>query len=306
MEWETGPAMPVGMSGYLQSVVIETTVYVGGGHANYADREAVVMCYNSNTGKWKKLSEYCSRHFAMAMLKGQLVLVGGCNHDYEDSGTLGIWDTAEEQWKFPWQPMPTRRSNSSAVGWSHWLVVAGGVTAGHEVVASVELLDTRGAGQWMKAPPTPEPLTKMRTCLITGTWYLLGGSVTQKMFSVSVSSLVAHATSGHREDHSLVWSEHVGLKTSYPFCWKGTLYAVRGCGHERDSRADENSEGIDGGIYSYSMNGWIKECCFPMALSHCTCSITASNQLLVAGGYHGTSARSFVSISRSSYLGNLQ
>ena len=29
--------MPIGMSGYMQSVVVEGVVYVGGGHTNYVD-----------------------------------------------------------------------------------------------------------------------------------------------------------------------------------------------------------------------------------------------------------------------------
>jgi len=304
IEWETGPAMPVGMSGYVQSVVIESTVYVGGGHANYADSEAIVMSYNSSTSKWRKLPRYPSRHFAMAVLEGQLVLVGGCSHDYEDSDGVGVWDVAAEEWKFPWLPMPTRRSDSSAVGWSHWLVVAGGTAAG-QTVASVELLDTRGVGQWMEAPPTPQPFTGMRSCLVTGTWYLLGGSGAHNMFCVSVSSLIARATNGRRENN-LWWNEQVGLKNSYPFCWKGELYGVRGSDGEGDSEICSDNNG--GGIYHYSIhsNSWIKACWLPPTLSNCTCSVTASNQLLVAGGYHGTSMRSFVTISRSTYFGSLQ
>ena len=150
--------MPIGMSGYMQSVVVESVVYVGGGHTNYVDCESIVMAYDSSTGKWSKLPRYFARRFAMAVLDGQLVLVGGCNHGYEDTNLLGVWYSVRREWSHPYSPMPTLRSDSSAVGWHQWLLVAGGMSVGHSI-ATVEVMDTANGGQWSTAPSIPTPCT---------------------------------------------------------------------------------------------------------------------------------------------------
>ena len=71
--------MPFRMGDYVQSVVVEETVYVGGGHVsgnNY------VMAYDISTGKWTTLPPYRTYYFAMTAINNQLVLVGGFEHGY--------------------------------------------------------------------------------------------------------------------------------------------------------------------------------------------------------------------------------
>ena len=54
-----GPDMPYRMGGYVQSVVVEETVYVGGGGAGFlSDNGHIVMTYCISTGKWATLPPY--------------------------------------------------------------------------------------------------------------------------------------------------------------------------------------------------------------------------------------------------------
>ena len=50
---------PFGMSDYVQSVVVQGKVYVGGGEAGFmSDDLEIVMEYEISSGKWTKLSPY--------------------------------------------------------------------------------------------------------------------------------------------------------------------------------------------------------------------------------------------------------
>ena len=64
--------MPIGMSGYVQSVVVQGRVYVGGGGAGYGSPDNyIVMEYDISSAKWTKLPPYGARHFAMAVINNQ-------------------------------------------------------------------------------------------------------------------------------------------------------------------------------------------------------------------------------------------
>ena len=69
--------MPFGMSDYVQSVVVEGTVYVGGGLAGHgSDNNYIVMTYNISTGKWATLPPYRAGYFAMTAINNQLGVSG--------------------------------------------------------------------------------------------------------------------------------------------------------------------------------------------------------------------------------------
>ena len=70
--------MPFGMGGYVQSVLVEGTVYVGGGVTGYDDNDYIVMAYVISSEQWTKLPPYRTCYdFALTVISNQLVLVGG-------------------------------------------------------------------------------------------------------------------------------------------------------------------------------------------------------------------------------------
>ena len=81
--------MPFGMREYVQSVVVEGTVYVGGGSAD-KDNDYIVMTYDISTGKWATLPPYRARGFAMTSINNQLVLVGGSEHGHKSKVVGGV------------------------------------------------------------------------------------------------------------------------------------------------------------------------------------------------------------------------
>ncbi len=80
LNWRRGPDMPFDMGGYIQSVVINGMVYVGGGWTIRDENEYIVMTYDTHSGRWGTLPPY-TRSFGMTVIRDQLVLMGGLDED---------------------------------------------------------------------------------------------------------------------------------------------------------------------------------------------------------------------------------
>ena len=84
LDWRCGPDMPYSMSGYIQSVEVDGTVYVGGGDADKDAVDYTVMAYDTQSFKWHTLPPYSAVWFAMTTINNKLILVGGYR-DYDDT-----------------------------------------------------------------------------------------------------------------------------------------------------------------------------------------------------------------------------
>ena len=227
--------MPFGMGGYVQSVVVQGRVYVGGGWAGSgSDRNYIVMEYDISSGKWAKLPPYRARDFVMTVINNQLVLVGGLGHGGR-SKVLGVWRAESKEWTHPYPDMPTARSECSAVVYNEWLAVAGGWDGR---TLSVEVMNT-DSKQWYVAPPTPTPWSGMRTAIVGDTCYFMGGYTggsivaTTVVYSVSLPALISQLRSldsRERGEQHQIWKEVPGLQTtrSTPLSIRGSLLAVGG------------------------------------------------------------------------------
>lgn len=299
VKWTSGPDMPFGLSGHIQSVAVQGTVYVGGGYANYVDDECIVMAYGTCAGTWHKLTQYRARRFAMVGISNQLVVVGGCSRGYEDSNMLGMWDVCSRQWTHPYPPMPTARSDTSAVAHEQWLLVAGGMSQGY-CVSIVEVLDLDNKW-WFSVQSTPTPWSTMKSTLVGDTWYLMGGYVedggsTDTVYSIHLPSLLSRDKSSiSRPRHTWKIISGLGLNNSSPLCIGGFLLAVGGMGVENSSNVSN--------IHRYlpDTDEWVRVAELPSALNNCTCTVTSDGEVVVAGGYYNTVVQ--VSISKYVYIG---
>ena len=282
LSWRRGPDMSFWMGDYVQSVVVEGTVYVGGGNAGIgSDNDYIVMTYDISTGKWTTLPRYRARHFAMTAINNQLVLVGGYKHGVS-SKVLGVWDADKKQWIHPYPEMHTARSSCSAVVYKEWLVVAGGWTG--EMLSSVEVMNTNSK-QWYAGPPTPTPWYCMRTAVVGDTCYFMGGVIsggsTDKVYTLSLSALTSGLTSKEpRKNESLMWSEISGLKPIYstPLSINGSLLAVGGS--NKDCKAVTAIH-----LYQPGTGKWVKVGDLSTPRRDCICAKITDKEMLVAGGY---------------------
>ena len=274
--------MPFGMEGYAQSVVVEGTVYVGGGYAGLgSDNNYIVMTYDISTGKWATLPPYRARDFAMTAINNQLVLVGGEEHGSR-SKVVGVWDADNKQWTNPYPEMHTARSQCSAVVHNEWLVVAGGRPSGGKLL-SVEVMNTNSK-QWYAGPPIPIPWNSMKTATFGDECYFMGGynatGSTNTVYSVSLSALTTSLNSSTRKGQ--IWKEISGLQTTYstPLSISGSLLAVGG----RD-KGRKNVTAIH--LYQPDTGEWVKVGDLPTPRYNSTCAMITNREMVVAGGLSG-------------------
>ena len=279
VKWTRSPRMPFGMCGYIQSVTIQETVYVGGGFAGVTSHNNYkVMAYNTHSRKWHKLHPYRAEGFAMVVINNQLVLVGGYDMANHSTNQLSMWDTGSSQWTRPYAPMPTAHIFPSAVVYKQWLIVAGGLTGSHKL-STVEVLDV-ASNQWYSAPSTPITWSRMKSTILGDMWYLMGGNCDDKhdiVYSVSLPDLISH-TSG--STHHDMWKKisGLGLHCSTLLCMDGVLLAVGG-------KRDKDKESVST-IQRYvpETKEWVEVGQLPSPLHHCTCTFTLDKKLLVFGG----------------------
>ncbi len=273
--------MPVAMNGYIQSVEINDTVYVGGGLTDRDEDEYIVMAYNTQSCQWHTLPPYSTRLFAMTTINNKLVVVGGINIDLSDSSELGEWQSDSNQWTRPFPPMPTLHYWPSATSYKHWLVVAGGYH--RDCLQIVEVLDVSNM-QWSTGPPTPTPWVRMKSTTIGDTWYLMGGRCEKlwqnitDVYSVSLVALVSRSSS----DSSNIWNKLPSLNCtdSCPLNIGGSLLAVGG----EDMKSKKSVSTIQ--RYDPETNTWVQAGQLPHAVYGCTCIMT-SGKVHVMGGYDG-------------------
>ncbi len=270
--------MPVVMSGYIQSVEINDTVYVGGGGTDRDEDDYIVMAYNTQSCQWHTLPPYSTCLFAMTTINNKLVVVGGSNRDHSVSSELGEWQPDSNKWTHPFPPMPTPRYVPSATSYKHWLVVAGGY---HGVcLQTVEVLDVSNM-QWSTGPSTPTPWYSMKSTTIGDTWYLMGGwceirlQYSPDVYSVSLEALVSHSSS----DRSNIWNKLPSLNCTFscPLNIGGSLLAVGG----EDMKSKESMSTIQ--RYVPETNTWVQAGQLPHAVGDCTCIMT-SDKVHVMGG----------------------
>ena len=274
--------MPFGMVDYVQSVVVQGRVYVGGGEAG-CDKY-IVMEYDISSEKWAKLPPYRACYFAMTVINNQLVLVGGWEHGVR-SKVLGVWRAESKEWTHPYPDMPTARSHCSAVVYNEWLAVAGGWYGGR--LSSVEVMNT-DSKQWYAAPPTPTPWSHMWTAIVGDTCYFMGGLTAGSydyntvVYSVSLPALISQLPSldsRERGKQHQIWKEIPGLPTtrSTPLSIRGSLLAVGG--------RDEYDKAVSAILlYQPDTEEWVKVGDLAIPQYDCTCAMITDTEMLVAGG----------------------
>ena len=119
----------------------------------------------------------------MAVVQGKLYLVGGFKPSQDEySSQVCHWNEEGKHWSSINRNLPVPRCDAAAIGYSRYLIVAGGFNG--EPLDSVNILDCENFGQWQSLCSLPSPayalqstayisVTRTRTIAL---WYLLGSS----------------------------------------------------------------------------------------------------------------------------------
>ena len=264
---------------FANAVILNGMVYCGG---NDPSTYAPVQ-YNPESGEWSVLSAPV-RGFSMTSLNGQLVLVGGG----DNKNKITVWDSGRNEWVQPYPAIPTRRSQSAAVGYQNYLIVACG-----NYRDLVEVLDS-SSGRWYSAQPVPVGGHCMSSVVVGDRWYLssFGGWKDKKehIFWAHLPSLISSATSAHTNTTS-IWHELPTPPVEWPtlLVLQGYLLLVGGRGGVQKLHR-----------YDPETRQW-RECGkLPVGLDAPCCTVLPSGDLMVAGGETGRS------ISKTCWIGNIK
>ena len=278
--------MPFGMFSYPEVVVLEGKVYIGGGSSISGREDHIVMVYDTSCDDWSTLPPYKFHLFAMTVVNGKLVLVGGADKQSDKkTNMLGVWNKERQGWvdnKFP--PMHTARSGAAVVTHNNrWIMVAGGCGNDKVTSTSVEILDT-SAGQWYHASaPLPQQLYKMSSAKIGNVWYLLGGycntRVLHLVLSISLDNLISQVVITTPVPLSLPWQSlpDTPLAGSTALAFKGALLAVGG-----EQEVERGSSAIH--LYHCQSRRWMKVGELPTERKECGCMVLPSGEVFIVGG----------------------
>ena len=285
LKWRRGKDIPIaGMYG-VNAIVIHGVVYCGGGSITCDD----VVQYYPESGEWRKFPRSPGlRGFAMTSLNRQLVLVG---HHGDDEKRITVWDSGHREWVHPYPPMPTKRSQSAAVGYQNYLIVA----CGWYERDIVEVLDS-SSGRWYSAQPVPVGGHIMSSAVIGDHWYLSSFACWKDekghIFWAHLPTLISSATSPHTNTAS-VWHELPTPPVEEPTLLdlQGHLLLVGGKGKVQELHR-----------YDPETKQW-RECGqLPVGMSVPCCAVLPSGELMVAGGLTGDT----MTYSKRTWIGRLE
>ena len=271
-----------------QAVTVEGILYINdiGGlcHGCYIHR------YDLQTQKWLELLQYQYRQFTMTAVSSQLTLVGGRDVSTGKSiNTVAVYSTSQRSWKQSYPPMNTPRYLPAVSTYRQHLVIAGGRDHPYGTdLALVEILDTSSPhSQWVSVTPLPVSCRQMSAAIIQDTLYLLGGTLGNKVLSLSLLNLTQTA------EPPTQWCtlSDTPLEHSTAIAAHGSLLVVGG------SHGGQRKSAIH--MYDQEKNAWNKVGDLCTERESCACCLLPSGEILVAGGGGSTSQVDVATVSCS-------
>ena len=214
LHWTVGADIPSSMKN-AQGVYYNSQLYVGGGFTGRTKADAIVFVYAPGVDMWKLLPSSSLKMFGMAILQGQLLLVGGKEINStksEFTNKLIAWNGDDQLWTSPYPPMQVARASPVAFGLRQWLVVSGGKRGSLDYSVEVLNSDTR---QWSMLAPLPVKSFAHTSAICVNTWYLLresDGAVFKTDVRKLINGSTVHATRhcngcGQDESPDATWTQ---------------------------------------------------------------------------------------------------
>lgn len=275
-----------------QAVILGDRLYIGGGYTSGSRRnEARLYIYAPTTNTCTALdTPVC--HYALVTYHYQVVLIGGTKYVGEpsigpDSNQLWTLDKQNVCQTENLPPMSIRRSLVSAVNYGEYLLVAGGQSGG-KLCDIVEVYSNRA---WLIAKPLLKPCRSMKSCVLDGCWYLMGGNSTTGLdyfcdvFFAPLDSLLASCQSTETSQPSSVWKRLIDVphNRSVPVVIGSRLTAIGGT--RRDPQPVSS-------IHAFSpyTKSWVNIGNLPAAGCDICTIVLSTREILVIGGFvNGTS-----------------
>lgn len=297
LQWQKAERAPRGVdSSYGTAVVFGTKVY-------FYHMSDEIRFYDITSHQWTSIPSPPKIGYSLAVVNNKLTAIGGgyflhyTNKLYSLNG-VGI----DLSWNEDFRPMPTKRSNTTALSTETVLVVAGGKKTGSifgdKESLSVEVMNTETL-QWSSASPFPTSLYDASAALCNGCIYVAamrqlnnsnpadGLLPSRQVYTCTVNDLLqscsrpllAHLTSALSISPKSIWKRVADLPVTETACVSvhGQLLSIGG----RDSEGDATSA-----VYMYDSvaDSW-------NVISHlltprikCFAAVFPDNNIMVMGG----------------------
>ena len=221
--------------------------------------------------------------------------------EFIDEGRFGpvtnkLWTLTEHgQWRETLPPMRTKRQHASAVEFAGNILVAGGKDDKGRYTNIVEVYNGH---HWAKAQCLPKACYDMKSTVLNGHWYLMGGERQgwrqgEEVYYASLDSLVASCQPSEKPLPS-VWKRlpHVPHGESSTAVFGNRLITVGGYPSSTSS------------IHAYSPHtqSWVHVGDMPVIL-HSTCTaVLPTGELMVIGRFNVSSRE--LRVHKASFNGN--
>ena len=119
------------------------------------NKRPTVHSYTPSTDEWVELPSPPVEDFGLAVLKGQLLLVGGKDNSTKKStNTILLLDETSGDWVEAHPPMPLCMWSATVVGYGDYLIVTCGFDDDWDMKGDVHILDAVNK-KWISASPLP-------------------------------------------------------------------------------------------------------------------------------------------------------
>ena len=281
----------MGMNG-AHSLWLEDKLYVGGGvTSGDTEDDAKLYIYTPSTDTWDTMNTPV-HWFALITYHSHLVLVGGLDHG---SGSFSnkLWTlTSHNQWREILPPMTVKRSSASAVQYAKNIIVAGGMG---DQRREIDIVEVYNGHHWTIAQCLPKPCQRIKSTVLSGHWYLMGGYGQGKIvYCTSLSSLVASRQISAKPLPS-VWKRltDVPHESASPTVFGNRLIVVGGGG-----------DPLTSSIHAYSPHtqSWIHVGNVPVEVCFTSPFALPIRRLMVIGGMSESTLES--SVYQATFNGN--
>ena len=252
--------------------------------AYFMDKQGNIICYDFETEKWKTLQKGVYWSSGLAVIKGQLSTVGGCDWDpsllytvfkrKDFKVTKKLLTLQSHKWVEVYPPLPTERADIAALTIEQYLIVVGGRNKDWRGMNRVDMLNIETLS-WSEVKSTPSVSYNPLATVIGNEFYIMDGDFSGLLQNCNLASLVQYHTSlTPIKWHTL---ESCPVRNSTCTVVNGELIAVGG--------RLSNSEYTDA-VYKYdpATNSWSQIGSMPTARSNCFVTVTPKNELMVVGG----------------------
>ena len=192
----------------------------------------IICIYDVSGNSWKEIHSTTSQR-ALAVYNKQVVLIGGNHSTHIRTNELRVLQNDEEKRTQLLPPMPTKRSNASAIAIGSHLAVVGGhePVRHHPYRVPLDTVEIYDGQEWKVAESLPKPSCGMKSVLQGDTWYLMGGKEQgRELYYASLNDLIATTNSQITSPVTPVWKNLPGVpfENSTPAVFMNELIAIGG------------------------------------------------------------------------------